>query len=115
MDAHGGWLLSAVDLVTISAAIEQGSLLSEESKVLLTNPHFGGNYGAGVCVNTHARWHHGALYGTGSILVHTTAHGGMSWALIVNCHSSDENDHGCPALDAFAWDCVNTGAAQKGM
>ena len=107
-------MLSAVDLVNISTAIEQGSLLSEQSRALLINPHFGGNYGAGVSANSHARWHDGALYGTGSILVHTTARcGGMSWALIVNCHSADENAHGCPALDGFAWSCID--AVEKCM
>lgn len=105
MDAHGGWRLSASELVRVSQGIEDGTLLSAESRSLLVTPSpVSGNYGLGCCVNFHARWHTGALKGTASVLVRTSSWGGMSWALVVNCHDEAQFPYG--KLDGFAWQCV---------
>eukprot|EP00927_Polykrikos_kofoidii_P076759 TRINITY_DN73798_c0_g1_i1.p1 TRINITY_DN73798_c0_g1~~TRINITY_DN73798_c0_g1_i1.p1 ORF type:complete len:473 (-),score=38.12 TRINITY_DN73798_c0_g1_i1:119-1492(-) len=102
MDAHGGWVLSAPDLLRFSAALDSNLLLSQPMKdKMLTPCPESGNYGMGWNINSHARWHDGTIEGTGAIFVSTLCHGGMTWALLVN------TGHGCPDLDKFAWSCVD--------
>jgi len=103
MDAHGGWLLSASDLVKFSQAIEDGTLLNKASRAALVTPAKGG-YAMGCIVSGHARFHGGSLVGEASILVRTSQHGGMSWALIMNSHN--EADFPFQKLDPFARECV---------
>ena len=103
MDAHGGWSMSAVDVLRFSEAIEtDGLLLSTQSREAMVTTHPASrNYGMGWFTNTHARWHDGRLSGTAAIVVHTSRQGGMGWAMLVN------TGRDALALDNFAWRCVD--------
>lgn len=103
MDAHGGWIASAVDLVHLADAVQSGKLLSAESSAAMMAPPQpteevsdgeapapkpGVHYGLGWSVRTlggergHNLWHGGSLPGTSTILV--MRHDGYSWAVLFN-------------------------------
>ena len=108
MDAHGGWLASAVDLARFAAAMDapdSKNLLKPETRSLICEPppapvsrndegkladHY---YGAGWNVrpvgnNGRANyWHTGSLPGTSTLLVRR--HDGLSWAVLFNQRSED--------------------------
>ena len=107
MDSHGGWEMSTDDLIRFTRALDQGKLLRRESVALMFTPlPQSKGYGLGWCTNKNgARWHAGALEGTASILVKTTQHGGMTWALATNTTAPQKA--GFSELDPFAWSCVN--------
>jgi N-acyl-D-amino-acid deacylase len=108
MDAHGGWLASAVDLARFAAAMDAPdtrNLLKSDSRRWLYEPpappvsrnaegkladHF---YAAGWSVrpvgnNGRANyWHTGSLPGTFTLLVRR--HDGLSWAALFNQRSDD--------------------------
>ena len=108
MDAHGGWLASAVDLARFAAAMDAPdtrNLLKSDSRRWLYEPpappvsrnaegkladHF---YAAGWSVrpvgnNGRANyWHTGSLPGTFTLLVRR--HDGLSWAVLFNQRSED--------------------------
>lgn len=99
MDAHGGWLASAVDLVRFGTQLES-KLLSTKSVQAMTElpPGAAGYesngapkdvyYGLGWCVRRvdaegHVNiWHTGALDGTSALLVRR--HDGLCWAVLFN-------------------------------
>ena len=108
MDAHGGWLASAVDLARFAAAMDAPdaqNLLKPETRSSIYQPpaapvsrnaegkladHY---YGAGWSVrpvgnNGRANyWHTGSLPGTFTLLVRR--HDGLSWAVLFNQRSED--------------------------
>jgi N-acyl-D-amino-acid deacylase len=98
MDAHGGWLASAVDLVRFASSLDK--VLNEKSLATMvarpanagTAPYF---YGCGWMVrpvgadgklNT---WHTGALPGTSTLLVRR--HDGLVWAALFNERLKNES------------------------
>lgn len=107
MDSHGGWEMSTDDLIRFTRALDQGKLLREETVAHMFTPlPQSKGYGLGWCTNKYgARWHAGALEGTASILVKTTQHGGMTWALATNTTAQQKAEFS--ELDPFAWSCVN--------
>jgi CubicO group peptidase (beta-lactamase class C family) len=98
MDAHGGWLASAVDLVRFASSL--GKVLSEKSRALLFsrpenlppgNPYYACGWmvrpGGGEGKMT--TWHTGALPGTSTLLVRR--HDGLTWAVLFNERLRDES------------------------
>jgi len=91
MDAHGGWIASAVDLVRFASCLDK--VLDEKSLAAMfarpanagEAPYFYGcgwmvrPVGEGGKVNT---WHTGSLPGTSSLLVRR--HDGVVWAVLFN-------------------------------
>lgn len=95
MDAHGGWIASAVDLVRIASALDDrdaspilnrasiDELFARPAHVAADEPAYYARgwlvRPAGTSENT---WHNGALPGTGAILVRL--HHGITWAALFN-------------------------------
>ncbi|GMI05491.1 hypothetical protein TrRE_jg2648 [Triparma retinervis] len=112
MDANGGWVARASDLVKFSVALADGRLLGKEMlQQMGTPPGKGveGNYCMGVINNGLAWFHDGALSGTGSIWVHNAHHQGYQ------AHCGSEPLHftflintgfGPNAIDPCGWECV---------
>ena len=110
MDAHGGWIASAVDLARFAAALRdtgpKAPLKPESLQTMHAPPeppvsrnsdgslkdHY---YGCGWLVRpvgqdgTANYWHTGSLPGTCTLLVRR--HDGVSWAVLFNQRSDDEN------------------------
>jgi len=110
MDAHGGWIASAVDLARFAAAFHDPTRCPLLKQATLQNmyapppPPASRNedgslkdffYGCGWLVRpvgkgVHANyWHTGSLPGTSTLLVRR--HDGLSWAVLFNQRSSDKN------------------------
>ena len=108
MDAHGGWIASAVDLARFAAALDDPSrspLLKPETMQMMYAPPEppvsrmpdGGladaYYGCGWMVRPHALsgranyWHSGSLPGTSTLLVRRWD--GLGWAALFNQRSDD--------------------------
>ncbi len=109
MDAHGGWLASAVDLARFAAALDDPAhspLLKPESFTTMYAPPAppasrradgtveSSFYGCGWMVRpvgTEGRancWHSGSLPGTNTLLVRLA--NGLSWAVLFNQRSEDK-------------------------
>ncbi|PCK07610.1 MAG: hypothetical protein COA42_13355 [Alteromonadaceae bacterium] len=92
MDAHGGWIASAIDLtrfmVHVDGFLTKPDFLSSASIKTMTSPSSVNKYYAkGWSVNTNNKWgHNGSLPGTSGILVRTSE--GFSWAILVNTHKN---------------------------
>jgi CubicO group peptidase (beta-lactamase class C family) len=96
MDAHGGWIATASDLVRFASQLPR--LLNAETLRLLTTPGVNPGYARGWAVNRVPNWwHNGSLPGTTSILVHTA--GGLCWAGLVNGRTDKSGE----ALDRLLW------------
>jgi CubicO group peptidase (beta-lactamase class C family) len=108
MDAHGGWIASAVDLSRFAAALDDpdaSRLLKPETMRTMYAPpeppawrNAAGEladafYGCGWMVRPHAAsgranyWHSGSLPGTATLLVRRWD--GLSWAVLFNQRSED--------------------------
>ncbi len=93
MDAHGGWLASAVDLVRFASSIDR--VLDAEGIEILFEPPPGLKtkdvwYGCGWMVRRvgggkRNTWHGGSLPGTYTLLVRR--HDGLTWAVLFNRRS----------------------------
>jgi len=109
MDAHGGWIASAVDLARFAAALhdaEHSPLLTPQTirtMHLPPDPPVSRNddgslkdlyYGCGWLVRPVGKpakanyWHTGSLPGTYTLLVQR--HDGVSWAILFNQRSDDK-------------------------
>ncbi|MBI3823492.1 MAG: beta-lactamase family protein, partial [Planctomycetes bacterium] len=97
MDAHGGWISSAPDLVRFGSAFDQPEkckiLKADSIKTMFTAPDLGAvkessvGYGCGWQVRKLGRgnintWHTDSLDGTETILVRR--HDGLCWAVLFN-------------------------------
>jgi CubicO group peptidase (beta-lactamase class C family) len=81
MDAHGGWIATAGDLVRFASQLPK--LLKPESIRTMTTPGVNKGYARGWSVNPVPNWWHGgSLPGTSTIMVHTAR--GMCWAGLLN-------------------------------
>lgn len=105
LDAHGGWIASAVDLVRFGLALAPGDgrLLSDESLALCDARPNGAagyaedgspkdvHYGCGWMVRSRGEgganlWHTGSLPGTSTLLV--LRHDGLVWAALFNTRNA---------------------------
>ncbi len=104
MDAHGGWIATAGDLVRFAMRVDgfpnpPDILRAETLKAMTTPPTAEGGYACGWAVNKVPNWwHNGSLPGTSSILVRTAS--GMCWAALVNTRTEGIG----PALDRMMWE-----------
>lgn len=108
MDAHGGWIASAVDLARFAAALDNPNasplLKPETFRTMYAPPEppawrddagklADAFYGCGWMVRPHAAsgranyWHSGSLPGTATLLVRRWD--GLSWAVLFNQRSED--------------------------
>lgn len=95
MDAHGGWVGSATDLVVFASALEGNSgdsLLKPESLTLILSPSE--TYSYGVKVRTSGKgmtwWATGSMPGTTAILYHRSD--GIIWAALFNANPDSSSD-----------------------
>ncbi len=96
MDAHGGWLATARDLVLFASQLPK--LLGVASVRAMTNPGVNPGYSRGWSVNKAPNWWHtGSLPGTTTIMVHTAK--GICWAGLLNGRKPDLGG----ALDRLMW------------
>ena len=106
MDAHGGWLSNAIDLVKFIISVDgRGQdILSQESIKFMTIPSkHNNNYALGWNVNQYNNWWHvGLLPGTASIMVRTDH--GYSWAVLLNKKSDDTTFSA--ELDKLTWNII---------
>jgi D-alanyl-D-alanine carboxypeptidase len=105
MDAHGGWIASAEDLVRFALSVDgvaaPADQLGPESLAAMTRATFDDNgYGMGWSVNRAGNyWHGGSLPGTASMLAITRD--GFCWAILVNKRS--DAPEFSRDLDALFW------------
>jgi hypothetical protein len=118
MDAHGGWLASAPDLVRFAAAFDDPRhckiLKSKSIEILFARPPGAAGYqrngkprdayyacgwmvrpvGDKGKANT---WHSGSLPGTSTLLVRR--HDGLTWAVLFNARNSAKKVEPASAID----------------
>lgn len=127
MDAHGGWVSTAPDLLRLLAGLESGAeqLISESSQRLMVqapvyaDPSRTVWYGLGWQVREKRSpdevdrildgcniWHSGALAGTSTLLVRRSD--GMSWAVLFNTDRSVEGRRLSTLMDSQMHSAVNS-------
>ncbi len=110
MDAHGGWIASATDLLRLQVAVDgyntKPDILTALTITQMTTPSSANsNYANGWQVNTAGNWWHlGSLPGTASILVRSS--NGFCWAILANTRTSASNYFS--DLDELPWKIVNS-------
>ncbi len=118
MDAHGGWIATARDLLKFVLAVDKFNtkpdILSAASIDTMTTPSAVNQYYAkGWQVNQYGNWWHtGALDGTASELVRTS--GGYAWVIILN-ERNLTNSNFWPDLDNLGWNCIATTSTFPGF
>lgn len=118
MDAHGGWIASAVDLLRFETAVDllpsRPDVLTPASIGLMTArpapPLWDGSpvhYGLGWMVHLVEgnRWHGGSLPGTATIMVRTGTN--IAWVALFNAHPMKPNTTIEAELDDAMWEAVN--------
>jgi len=110
MDAHGGWIASASDLVRLLTAVDgyptRPDVLSQASLTNMTSPSSTNTgYAKGWQVHTTGFsgnwWHSGSLPGTSSFLVRTNTQ--FAWAFVFNETAAGNY---FSALDGLGWNCL---------
>jgi N-acyl-D-amino-acid deacylase len=119
LDAHGGWIASAVDLSRFLLAIDgrdtyadiinAGSVAAMTARPELPDWDFTAYwYGMGVSVRPSGGdanwWHNGALPGTATIFVRS--YHGFTWVALFNSRPADQSFFG--AMDSTMWTALNT-------
>lgn len=114
MDAHGGWIASAKDLMKLLVAADgfstQPDLLSAASiQAMTTGSSANPSYAMGWMVNSSNNWWHtGALPGTATMIVRTA--GGYSWAILTNTRNMDASF--TTEMDQLIWRVINNSSTQ---
>lgn len=110
MNAHGGWLFTARDLVRLLLAVDgsptRHDILLPSTLDTMTSPSQATKrYAKGWMVNKHnIWWHTGCLNGSTSILARNSE--GYTWAILLNsCPNTNRfwND-----VEELGWDCINS-------
>ena len=111
MDAHGGWIATARDLVRLLVSVDgftsKPDILSRTSIQTMTTPSVNqGGYAKGWSVNASNNWWHtGALDGTASIFARTS--NGYTWAIILNKRIIGASANSFWGdFDGLPWSCV---------
>jgi N-acyl-D-amino-acid deacylase len=125
MDAHGGWLASAVDLARFACAFDNPTkckILNPNSiqEMFSRPPGLAGNdadgkpkpvyYSLGwlnrlVADGKLNRWHTGSLPGTATILVRR--HDGRNWAVLMNARMSPQTSHLGRTIDSLVHEAAD--------
>lgn len=111
MDAHGGWIATARDLVRLLVAVDGFStkpdILSQSTIASMVSPsaNFSG-YAKGWSVNQYNNWWHtGALDGTATVFARTA--GGYTWAILLNKRIIDSSSGAFWGdFDNLPWSCI---------
>lgn len=120
MDAHGGWIASAIDLTRFITALDghRGpAFLTSDSLTEMTArpdvPHWSTTafwYGLGLMVRPAEMdanwWHTGALRGDTTLLVRS--YNGYSWAVLLNSRPRDTSKFDVE-IDQAMWKALGTG------
>ncbi|GAA4390703.1 serine hydrolase domain-containing protein [Hymenobacter koreensis] len=110
MNAHGGWVFSARDLVRLLLAVDGAStrpdiLMPATVADMLQPSEQNRRYAKGWMVTKgRVRWHTGSLDGTATCVA--TNSEGYTWAILLNGHPEPNrfwND-----LEDLGWDCINS-------
>ena len=116
MDAHGGWVCSARDLVKMVAVVDGfvtvPDILSPASVQTMVTPSAADpNYALGWQVNgANNWWHTGAVDGTATMVVRSS--GGYIWAILLNKRiTTGQANAFWGALDALGWNCISSTAS----
>lgn len=116
MDAHGGWIASAVDLARFITSVDglatRPDLLRPASIDLMTaRPTMvwdgsAFHYGAGWLVRPQQGnwWHNGSLPGTSALIVRTGT--GLAWAVLFNARSMVSGSTFEQEVDPAVWEAV---------
>ncbi|WP_126974308.1 serine hydrolase domain-containing protein [Gynurincola endophyticus] len=113
MDAHGGWIASAKDLVRLLVHVDgfnnKKDILSSASLTTMTTaPSLAtpSGYGLGWSVNQAKHWWHtGSL--PGSVSVWVRGNNGYNWAVLTNTRAGGNEMN---ELDALVWTAINGNA-----
>jgi D-alanyl-D-alanine carboxypeptidase len=114
MDAHGGWIATAKDLMKFAVAVDGFStkpdmLNATSINTMTTGSSANASYGMGWMVNSSNNWWHtGALPGTATMIARSS--GGYSWAILTNTRSMDANFTG--EMDQLVWRAINNSSTQ---
>jgi N-acyl-D-amino-acid deacylase len=119
MDAHGGWIASAIDLVKFATAVEgqRGSpiLTTDSVREMVAAPQLASRAKNGSRPDTHCGcgwfvrpaggdanwWHTGSLPGTTTLLVR--AHNGLCWAILFNSRPEQKAQQFKNEFEAAMW------------
>ncbi|WP_139488400.1 serine hydrolase [Brevibacillus dissolubilis] len=117
MDAHGGWIASAKDLVkfalrvdgfaTVPDILRPATLGTMITPTTAPRPDMTpANYAKGWAINALGNyWHLGDLPGTASILVRTNNQ--YVWAILANSRNDAQLDQMRADIDALMWTIIN--------
>lgn len=113
MDANGGWIATATDLVKLLVRVDgfstKADILNAASITTMTTPSSITNYALGWNVNTNNHWWHiGSLPGTISQVVRTST--GYTWAMVANTRATSGSF--ATDFDGLMWQAVNNNATQ---
>lgn len=119
MDAHGGWIASAVDLLRFETAVDgfatRPDVLSAESIAMMTSrppaplwPGAAAYYGFGWMVRPLEGnwWHSGSLPGTASLVVRTGT--GLAWSALFNARDMKSNSTFQAEIDGAMWQAIRS-------
>lgn len=110
MDAHGGWIASARDMLKLLVAVDgfttKPDILDASTITTMVTPSVTNQYYAkGWQVNSFNNWWHtGAIDGTATEWVRTA--GGYTWAILLNKRNVT-NGNFWTALDNLGWNCLS--------
>ncbi|GAB3286670.1 serine hydrolase domain-containing protein [Hymenobacter tenuis] len=110
MNAHGGWLFTARDLVRLLLAVDgsptRPDLLLRATLDTMTAPSdVMKRYAKGWMVNKRGVWWHtGCLNGSASLVARNAD--GYTWAILINSFPS--NNRFWKDLEDLGWDCINS-------
>ncbi len=111
MDAHGGWIATARDLVRLITAVDGFNtrpdfLTGPTINTMVAGSATNANYAKGWQVNSAGNWWHtGSLDGTASFVARSS--NGAVWALILNKRLINSNSTAFwNAIDALPWNCI---------
>ena len=109
MDAHGGWVATATDMVKLLVHADgfttKPDILSARNiQTMITPSSANANYALGFMVNASGNWWHtGSLPGTYTMLARTS--GGFTWCILTNTRSGLSSFGG--DIDQLVWKAVN--------
>jgi CubicO group peptidase (beta-lactamase class C family) len=113
MDAHGGWIASARDLVKFLVAVDGFSskpdILSAATLTTMTTPTWmQPNYACGWAVNQENNWWHtGSLDGTATMIARSF--NGYTWAILLNKRLTvGQVNAFWTAIDQLGWNCISS-------
>lgn len=120
MDAHGGWIASAVDLVRFAGSLDRALKPESIRTMFARQPGVLGHdakgnpkpafYALGWMVRPQEQgantWHGGSIQGTSTLLV--GRHDGFHWAILFNTNSNPEDKRLASLIDGPMHGVINS-------